>query len=777
MRARWQGSMRSGTLGLLFGIVLLSWHRELPDTLWLEFLPLALALGLLKPRWRVPALLAAGLLWALFRAALVMSSSLPPALEGQDLTVQGTIASIPQPFERGVRFEVDVDRLEESGRPWSGPRRVRLSWYESAPALAVGERWSLTVRLKRPHGFSNPGGFDYERWLFQRGIRATGYVRNRAANHRLTAAQGFQLARLRERLGERIDQVLGVHEHAGIVKALAVGLRHDLSQADWEVLRATGTSHLMAISGLHIGLVAGLVFFLGRWIWSLPGYTVAHVGAPRVGAAAAILAAVGYAALAGFSIPTQRALVMVVVFMAGILWRGRTAPGHGLFLALAFVLVLDPLSVLSVGFWLSFGAVAVILLGMTGRLSARSLWWRWGRVHWLIAIGLLPLMMAFFGENPLLSPLANLLAVPFMGMLVVPLVLAGVLFLDVMPPMGEWLLTAGADAVALIWPYLQWLAGLDLVYRAPSPGGPWRLAAAIVGATLLLLPRGYPARWLGLLWLSPLVFAPVPRPAHGEAWLTLLDVGQGLGTVVQTRDHFLVFDAGPRFSARFDTGKAVLAPFLRTRGVDRVDTLIVSHADSDHAGGVASLRRLVRVDSILSSTPERWSGAQACRQGQAWHWDGVQFQILHPGASDTGNRNDLSCVLQVRTEGGTALFPADIERPTERALLAQYGDVLKSDVLVAPHHGSKTSSSEAFLDTVDPRHVMFPVGYRNRFGFPHPEVLARYRQRGTVVHDTARHGAITVKLQGTGVPSVSSHYRADSRRFWNTVHDESREAR
>jgi len=769
--------MRSGTLGLLLGIVLLSWSRELPDTLWLEFLPLALALGLLKPRWRFLAMLAAGLLWALFRAALVMSGSLPPALEGQDLTLQGTIASIPQRFERGVRFELDVDRLKGAGRPWSGPRRVRLSWYDSPPALAVGERWSLTVRLKRPHGYSNPGGFDYERWLFQRGIRATGYVRNRAANHRLAAARGFELARLREHLGERIDQVLAGHEHAGIVKALAVGLRHGLSQADWEVLRATGTSHLMAISGLHIGLVAGLAFYLGRWLWSLPGYTVAHVGAPRVGAVAAILAAVGYAALAGFSIPTQRALVMVAVFMAGILWRGRTAPGHGLFLALSFVLVLDPLSVLSVGFWLSFGAVAVILLGMTGRVSARSLWWRWGRVHWLIAIGLLPLMMTFFGENPLLSPLANLVAVPFMGLLVVPLVLAGVLFLGVLPPMGEWLLTAGANSVELIWPYLEWLAGLDLVYRGPVPDGPWRLAAAIVGAILLLLPRGYPARWLGLLWLSPLVFAPVPRPAHGEAWLTVLDVGQGLGTVVQTRDHVLVFDAGPRFSARFDAGRAVLSPFLRAQGVDRVDTLIVSHGDSDHAGGVASLRRLVPVDSILSSAPERWPGARPCRQGQAWHWDGVQFRILHPRETDTVGSNERSCVLQVRAEGGTALIPADIESPTERALLAQYGEGLRADVLVAPHHGSKTSSSEAFLATVQPRHVMFSVGYRNRFGLPDPEVLARYRQRDTVVHDTARHGAITVKLPGTGVPSVSSHYRADSRRFWNTVHDQSLDAK
>ncbi|MCP4041542.1 MAG: DNA internalization-related competence protein ComEC/Rec2, partial [Gammaproteobacteria bacterium] len=603
-------------------------------------------------------------------------------------------------------------------------------------------------RLKRPHGFSNPGGFDYEGWLFQHGIRATGYVRSRGENRRLVESQGYPVARLRQYLDGRFDLEFRDSEYLGIAKALAIGLRHDLNDDQWQILRATGTSHLMAISGLHIGLVAGFTFLLARRLWSRAGSAPLYLAAPRFAALPALLAALIYAALAGFSIPTQRALVMVVVVMAAMLLRGRPYPSHSLAVAMLLILLVDPLAVLSAGFWLSFVAVAIILFGMGGRVSGRGFWWRWGRVHWLVAIGLLPVLLAFFGENPLLSPLANLLAVPWVGMVVVPLVLAGTLLLVPLPALGEWLLLAGLKAVELFWPFLDWLAGLDLVYRIPPVTQPLFLAAGGIGVILLLSPRGFPGRWLGVVWLTPLVFAPLDEgPEAGSAWLTLLDVGQGLAAVVRTSNHLLVYDTGPRYSAHFDAGHAVVEPYLRSLGIGYIDTLVISHGDNDHAGGAESLLAAVPAGLILTGEPDqRWPTATTCRRGRRWQWDGVMFRILHPGKELSSQDNNNSCVLQVSVDGESILLPGDIESTVEEALVEIFGSELRSRIMVAPHHGSRTSSSEEFLAAVSPEHILFSVGYRNRFGLPPMQVLQRYRSHGAADHETASRGAITFKL-------------------------------
>ncbi len=759
--------MVSASVAFLFGVLALVWSRELPDTLWLQFLPVVLLLAVVNPRGRLLAVGLAGFLWALFRAECTLLGTLPPALEGQDLVVAGIVESIPKTFDRGLRFEFRVERLERDGEQLRAPDRIRLSWYGPPLPVAAGERWLLTVRLKRPHGFSNPGSFDYERWLFQRGIQATGYVRGKAENRRLGPAAAYPLARLRERVAGIIDQALPDHAAAGIVKALAVGVRDGISDSQWQVFRATGTGHLMAISGLHIGLVAALSFFLARRLWSLSSRAVLLLAAPRAAALVAMLAATMYAGLAGFALPTQRALVMVASFMAAVYLRGAVAPGRGLMLALLVVLVVDPLAVLSAGFWLSFGAVAVILLGMGGRLAATGPWWRWGRVHGLVAVGLLPLTLAFFGENPWVSPLANLVAVPWMGLFVVPLVLAGVLFTLPFPVLGEWLLMGAATAVEWLWPALAWLAQQDLVYRTPSSGEPWLVVAAGIGVALLLLPRGFPGRWVGLLWMAPLVLSVPERPAPGRLWVTLLDVGQGLAAVVRTSDHVLVYDTGPRFSAHFDAGRSVLIPFLRSQGIAKVDTLVVSHGDNDHAGGAGSLLQEMPVVSLLTSVSGRWPMAVPCHAGQAWRWDGVDFRILHPGQSASGKGNNHSCVLRIVSEEASFLLPGDIETGPERVLERHYGAELRADVLVAPHHGSNTSSSARFLDAVAPRQALFTVGYRNRFGFPAEAVRVRYRERAIRTHNTALHGAITVSVTDAQEPLSVSRHRTETARFWN----------
>ncbi len=760
--------MRSGTIAFFLGILLLHYLPELPSSFWALFLPVAVLGAAFLPGMRLPALFAVGFLWALFRADQLLATSLPPALEGRDLFLEATVASIPQSIGRGVRFEAHVHSLTYAGRPREGPARVRLNWYGDPPALTVGERWLLTVRLKQPHGFSNPGGFDYEGWLFRHGIRASGYVRSRGENRKLAETHGYPVARLRQYLDSLFNTAFENHDYGGIVKALAIGLRHDLKDEHWRVLRTTGTTHLMAISGLHIGLVAGFTFLLARRIWSGLGSAPLYLAAPRFAALPALLAALVYASLAGFSIPTQRALIMVAVVMVATFLRSKPFPSHSLALALFLILILDPLAVLSAGFWLSFAAVAIILFGMSGRLSGQGFWWRWGRVHWLVAVGLLPLLLAFFGENPLLSPLANLVAVPWMGIIVVPLVLVGSLLLIPLPALGKWLLLAGLEAVELIWPFLEWLADLDLVYRIPPVTNPMILAAGTVGVVLLLSPKGFPGRWLGILWLTPLVFVPAGRgPVDGEAWFTLLDVGQGLSAVVRTRDHVLVYDTGPRYSARFDAGHAVVAPFLGSQGIGPIDALVISHNDNDHAGGAESLLAANPTSRILVSEPDaRWPLAEHCRRGRRWQWDGVGFQFLHPGADSSGKDNNNSCVLQVTVGETSLLLPGDIESAPERELVALSGAELRSDILVAPHHGSLTSSSEEFLAAVRPEHVLFSIGYRNRFGFPKEKVLARYREIGAATHDTAGHGSITFVLGGDSELGPRYH-REEEERFWH----------
>ncbi|HFD92230.1 MAG TPA: DNA internalization-related competence protein ComEC/Rec2, partial [Gammaproteobacteria bacterium] len=486
----------------------------------------------------------------------------------------------------------------------------------------------------------------------------------------------------------------------------------------------------------------------------------------RAAALAALASATLYAALAGFSVPTRRALIMVAVAMGVVLLQLRWRRSDALVLALWGVLLWDPLSVMEAGFWLSFAAVAVILYAMGGQGERRRHWWRRGRLHGAVALGLAPLSLLFFQQQPLLAPVANLVAVPWVSLLVVPMVLAGALCLPWAPGTGQFLLQGGADLLALLWPVLEHLAAWPAVRWQHAPP-PWSAAVSIAGLGLLLAPRGLPGRWLGALWLLPLFFSLPPSPAPGSVRFTLLDVGQGLAAVLQTRHHVLVYDTGPRYSASFDAGGAVLVPFLRSQGVERVNLLIVGHGDNDHLGGARSLLREMPVERILSSVPSRLAGARPCHAGQAWQWDGVSFRMLHPGADSELDGNDASCVLHVSTKGPGILLTGDIEKAAERALLRREGQWLRARLLVAPHHGSRTSSSEPFIDAVAPEHVLFPVGYRNRYRLPAEAVVARYRRLGARLWDSARHGAISVVLDAGGGLSPPRAHRLVQRRYWH----------
>lgn len=773
--------MRSTVLAFLGGALVLQTFATLPSMWWpLALLPAALLIWLAARKWPrlgyglllVWACLA-GLCYTAWRADLLLREALPAALEGRDLWVEGHVADLPQPAERGLRFRFDVEQARLDMQAVRVPRRIQLSVYGDGPGLnlplRVGDRWRLLVRLKRPHGFQNPSGFDYEAYLLRERVRATGYVRSRQPAVLLASDPfSYPLGRLRQQIGARVQAALPDNPFAGMVTAFINGDETGIRDAQWEVLQRTGTGHLVAISGMNIGFIAGLMFFLVRRAWAWLGNAALCWPAPKAAAVGALLAATVYAALAGFAIPTQRALIMLAVVMGGVLLQRRTAPSHLLALALWGVLLYDPLAVLAAGFWLSFASVAAIVFAMAGRRDARQ-WWRLlSNTQWAVTIGLLPLLLVLFQQVSLVGPVANLLAVPVIELLVIPLSLLGTALLALLPALAALCLQGAAWTLQTLWPVLTWLAAWDYAqWTQPRPPA-WAVIGACVGVLWLLAPRGWPARWVGAVWLLPLLSVRPPVPPPGEVWLTLLDVGQGLSAVIRTHAHTLVYDAGPYYSARFDAGRSVVAPYLRGLGVRRIDTLIVSHGDNDHRGGARSLLRAFAAERIFTSIPESFAGAQYCKQGQSWRWDGVEFHILSP-ESESGRRgNNACCVLWIASAHGNILLPGDIEAQVERALVRRWGERLAAQVLIAPHHGSKSSSSAAFVAHVRPQVVLFPVGYRNAYHHPHHQVVQRYASTSTRLYDSAAHGAVEIALAAGGLQV--SPYRQSAKRYWFTPH-------
>jgi competence protein ComEC len=761
--------MRSGTIAFLLGCLALQQLAQLPSPLWCLLVVPVLLLARLRPALRLPAWLVAGFLWSLLRAGLDLSQPFDARLEGADCVVEAYIAGIPEPQGQGIRALFDITQLrdKEGVQAWTG--RVRLSWDQSTQDLQVGERWRLRVRLKQAHGLMNPGGFDYEGWLYQQGIKATGSVRRDPGNRRLAAAGWhYALDRLRQHVARQLARAVPESPYLGILTALVIGAQNGISALQWQVFTRTGTSHLVAISGLNITLVAGLVGLLVRRVWAWLPRAALHFAAPKAAVCAALLSAAGYAFLAGFSIPTRRALVMLAIALGARLFDRQLVPSRTLALALLVILLMDPTAPLTAGFWLSYGAVAVLLYGMSGRL-ATNVWWRqWGRAQWLVALGLLPMTLMLFQRASLIAPLANLVAEPWMSLVVTPLTLLGTVLLPISQWLGTLVMQLASTLLGWLWPLLVVCAKLPGAYGSWALPAAWIAGLAVAGVLLMLAPRGLPARAVGVVLLLPMLLIRPATPAPGAVWFTLLDVGQGLAAVVRTQHHTLVFDTGPRYSDSFDTGAAVVLPYLRNQGVDFLDMLMVSHGDNDHSGGAASILAGMPVAELSSSVPQRFDTlAEHCQAGQRWNWDGVEFRILHPDQVPRWHGNNGCCVLLVQGRGGSVLLPGDIEADAERRLLTTHAGMLHAAILVAPHHGSQTSSTQDFIASVAPRYVLFPVGYRNRYGFPRPEVLARYTELGSRRLDTDVEGAIGFRIDPETGVSDPVGYRRLARRYWN----------
>ena len=764
--------MISGTCAFLAGVLALQYLPELPP--WYCYTGvLAAPLAL---RWRpvwLPAVFLIGFFWAAYHAQRTLDAVLDASLEGRTVLVQGSVADLPvKKPQRGVRFLFHADRLD-AGNGWNKfARKFRLSWYQTQEIPALGQRWQLAVRLKRPHGNANPGGFDYERWLFQQRISATGYVRDDRRNRRLEGRSGIFTDEMRNAIAAWFNARQHPPPGLALVRALTIGDAGAINTAQWDVLRATGTTHLMVISGTHISLVAGLVFWVTRRVWSRLGGWPESIPAVRVAVVTSLLSATFYALLTGLGIPSRRALIMLAVGMTALLAGRWSRPAHMLCLAVIATLVIDPLAVLATGWWLSFWAVSMIFYNTSGRFGANGLWYKLTRLHIVLAVGMLPLLLVFYQQASLIAPLANIIAVPWVSLLVVPTALVGTLLLFISTTAGGLLLNLAAWLMDALWPCLTWLASLDFALLNHHQPLTWTLLPAIAGLSLLFAPRGFPGKWLGLVMLLPMLSARPPGPAPGEVWVTLLDVGQGLSTVIRTHGHTLVYDAGPSYSPGFDTGRTIVVPYLRSQGVGRIDKLVVSHGDNDHIGGVASLLKAYPVADVEAGIPELLTMREAgqCRNGEHWRWDGVYFSVLHPDARSFRKGNNASCVIRIEAPGGRrVLLTGDIEAESERLLLRASRDRLPVDILVVPHHGSLTSSSPAFVETVRPGYALFPTGYRNRFRFPREPVVDRYRKAGSVLLDTAPQGAITVRLPSDGLPPEAESFRCSHRHYWRVL--------
>ena len=727
------------------------------------------------------ACFALGFAWAAWCAQARLDDALPAEWEGRDITIAGVVASLPQANERGVRFEFDVERVLTPGA--RVPQHVVLSWWGTParddrpatfPALSAGERWQLTVRLRRPHGTANPHGFDYEVWLFERNLRATGTVRPRAGSSRLATMvhePKYWVERSREWIRQRIQTALPDAPYAGVIVALAIGDQRAIPPEQWQIFTRTGVNHLMSISGLHVTMVSGLVFALAYGLWRRSPRLVLALPAHKAAILAGLAAAYGYALLAGYAVPAQRTVYMLAV-VAVALWLGLIESASTvLAVALLVVVLLDPWSVLAPGFWLSFGAVAVIMYVSAGRIARPGWFAIWARVQIAVTLATIPPLLAMFQQISLVSPVANAFAIPVVSLLVAPLALIGV----AVP--FDFVLQSAHFAMQGCMVLLEWLSALpDAVWQQHAPLA-WAVVIAVPALAWLLAPRGVPARWLGMAGLLPL-FAVAPAALQtGDAEIVVLDVGQGVSAVVRTAHHTLLYDTGPAFGPGADSGNRIIVPYLRAAGVERLDGMIVSHDNADHSGGAVSVLQALPVDWVLASLPDldplllQASRAFRCHAGQSWEWDEVRFEVLHPARASYDvssiKNNDRSCVLKVEARGGSVLLPADIERRSEEELLGRARDDLRVNVLVAPHHGSRTSSIPDFAGAARPQAVVFPVGYRNRFGHPHKDVLDRYREIGARIYRTDRDGAVTIAMPADG-PITMTPYRAAHRRYWQT---------
>jgi competence protein ComEC len=728
-----------------------------------------------------------------WRAVAYERGALAPSAEGRDLMVTGVVAEMPQRNESGTRFRLDVDAARWAepaiGEALHVPDRIALGWYTQSTgpwgrasgdkpvplaevgAVHAGERWQFTVRLKAPHGNVNPFGFDSELWSWEQGVHANGSVRTGArdtAPKRIAVTWLHPVERAREAVRDAVFERVPDRARAGVIAALVTGDQSAIDRAGWDVFRATGVAHLMSISGLHVTMFAWLAAHAVGWLWRRSARLMLRVPAPQAALVGGVLLAGLYALFSGWGVPSQRTVWMLAT-VALLRLTGRRWPWpHVWLLTAAVVVAVDPWALMQAGFWLSFVAVGVLFAtdaSVPGapRAGAPSRLFGFFREQWVITLALTPLSLLLFQQVSLVGLLANAVAIPWVTLVVTPLAMLGV---AVAP---SW--DAAGWAVHVLAVLLQWCAGLPFATLSMAAPPPWMAACGVAGGALLAMRLPWSLRALGAPLLLPVLLWQAPRPTVGEFELLAADIGQGNAVLVRTATHSLLYDTGPRYSLESDAGHRVLVPLLRAHD-ERLDLLVLSHRDIDHTGGAPAVLATQPEAALLSSIEathplQALRPARRCEAGQHWTWDGVRFEVLHPSADDyqtfTAKPNAVSCVLRIGNGRATALLAGDIERLQEAALVARVPQSLRADVLLAPHHGSKTSSSAAFLDAVQPRIAFVQAGYRNRFGHPATEVTARYAERDVQLVENTRCGAAHWT---SAHPAEVACERARQARYW-----------
>jgi competence protein ComEC len=759
--------MLAGTLAFTTGIYCLMQFSYLPS-LWLIAILLPLFfLARFFSAFRLVFIFSIGFCWALFRADSVVERHLKTDYENMDVFIKGTVISLPQINQDHVRFLLNVNNISDlKATGLISPGTIRLSWYKTKSIPSPGEIWQFKTKLKRPYGFMNPGNFDYEFWVMRQGISAIGYVKPDDFNKKIGHSNKYPVQILRHKFAVELNKMLD-KPLLGFVLALSLGDRSKLEPEQWDVLTRTGTNHLIAISGLHLSLVAGFIYFLSRFFWSWFYFLTQRIPAPVFGSLMAFAGAFFYALLSGFALPTQRALIMIGVFIIALFSATQTRLINVLCIALVLVLVVDPFAIIAADFWLSFMAVIFILYITRYRLRDRGKFKSWLRLQCLLSIALCPLLIFWFKQIPLYSVLANLIAIPVIGLLIVPLILVALVLLFTIPVLSHQLYGLVDIVNNIHWRFLEFISQQNHAIIPVASPNLFSLLLALSGVFLLLMPRGLPGRWLGIMFLLPLLFPVYKNISDGEFIFNLLDVGQGLSVVIETNQHTLIYDAGAKYSEKFNMGDAVLKPYLRYKGTNDISMLLVSHGDNDHIGGANVLTNNYKIDRILTSVPEKFDlyKAEMCQAEQKWHWDSVDFEILHPKPGELYEGNNSSCVLRVSSRFGSVLLTGDIEKRAERNLINSYGTGLQADILQVPHHGSKTSSTEEFISAVSPKYAFIPAGYRNRFGFPKQDIIARYEALGIETRVSYKTGALSAKFSESGLQI--NEFRTSNRRFWH----------
>jgi competence protein ComEC len=745
--------------GTVTGVAAAHAFNSLPP-LWLVAVCAAIGLtASFRPRGRILAFTVLACCWCLWHFHLRLDDRLDPTLAGQPATLRGTVASIPSIRDRYLTFRF---RPDPEYRGQGVPSLLLLRWYREWPDLRVNQRWRFDLKLQPPWGRVNFQGADTERWLFGQGIGGLGTVRGGGLLAERKTAFPEQNA-VRELLRHKIAAQVEDRRQRGVVQALAIADRSGLTSADQALLKVTGTTHLLAISGLHVGLAAAG----GYWLARLP---LLMLPAGRIGAVpftvsigGSLSSAAAYAALAGFGIPTLRAVLMLSVALMALSLPRRIHPLQGWLTALVAVLLLDPFSPLGAGFWFSFLAVAALLILLHPRPGRRG----WFRSLLLAQAGvtvvLLPLGLAWYQFFTPVSFLANLVAIPWVSVLVVPPVLLGIPVSVLCEPLAGYLWSMAGLFSALLFEYLECLAAVQGNLDTLSPPPLWQSVLAVAGGLLLLLPRGLGWRWYGLFMILPLFLPPAERSRPGEIELEVLDAGQGTAALLSSGRHLMIYDAGPGDGRGHDLVDGVIAPAVARLSSRAPGRIVISHGDLDHAGGLESVLQLYPQSSFLASLPALPPGIEPCRAAMEWAWPGASFQTLHPSRGLPYLGNDSSCVVSMRSEPGSILFAGDISEAIEARLLRQ--GLPPHRVLLVPHHGSATSSSTAFIERVGPEIAIATASLGNRFDFPRDEVRARYESRNIRFWSTGECGAIRLRLQADGAIQASSA-RRERRRIW-----------